>query len=470
MRECLNVIRKDARRFWPYIAVLLAIRAAALYLLPKEFLGSPLLGMALVFLPPLGGLLLMVMVIQEDAPCDDDQFWLTRPHRRYHLLAAKLLFAIVFLNLPYLVSDLYFFWREGLLPAALGTALWRQAILAGWFVLIPAAAASITRGLMQYLFCALAMIVAALLLDVLAGMRAVWGPLTWLRVQVEFFLFSGAAIAVLLWQYRRRTSAVSGGIFAMAFLVVLAISGFAPWTAAHAVQARSGQPEAATSVRAAFDTGRDLRGLTELEPDRRAFVSVAIPVTLTGVPRSRLSCDALNLCVEGDGAVPACTGWSAAHGLAGSPSGDWAQFALTREFHRRAASRRATLRVSLALTLFSERERVTLQPGAGEWRLSGGTVCRADSEGALDCRSLDQSTRILVERGGATRLPLLVPRSYGPLANDIHIVPSAVLRRSFPQRLIDSPALVLERPEAHFIRTFEVSAASLANFQIRDKR
>src|SRR5208283_6127454 len=100
MRHALAIFRKDVRHLWPAIAIVLAIE---LLLGWASF--SPRAGLAGLRQGPdsiaaLGWWYLIVSVIQQEAVPGNRQYWLTRPFSRWDLLAAKLMFILVFLCLP----------------------------------------------------------------------------------------------------------------------------------------------------------------------------------------------------------------------------------------------------------------------------------------------------------------------------------------------------------------------------------
>jgi ABC-type transport system involved in multi-copper enzyme maturation permease subunit len=69
---------------------------------------------------------LLARVIQSEALPGDRQFWLTRPYSRASLLASKILFAMLFVNLPMLISDIVTLRANGF-PAAshIGALAWK---------------------------------------------------------------------------------------------------------------------------------------------------------------------------------------------------------------------------------------------------------------------------------------------------------------------------------------------------------
>lgn len=106
MKQTLHIIAKDARRFWPEIAILIVTTAAFARIYPNQWLtpglyavsgwggfagpqGLQLLATVLAVLVPVSWLLLIARVIHGESLVGDRQFWLTRPYEWKQLLAAK---------------------------------------------------------------------------------------------------------------------------------------------------------------------------------------------------------------------------------------------------------------------------------------------------------------------------------------------------------------------------------------------
>jgi len=107
MQEILHIFSKDVRRLAAPLALLIALQATfvvsewRLYSVHPWSDSGSLLN---VILPFTWIFLIAALVLQEKLP-GTRQYWLTRPISWYKLLAAKLLFAFVFVNLLLFVSD-----------------------------------------------------------------------------------------------------------------------------------------------------------------------------------------------------------------------------------------------------------------------------------------------------------------------------------------------------------------------------
>jgi hypothetical protein len=158
----IHIFRKDARHFAIGIVLFFAlmvtyaassVRASRAYSTVRYGsapTASPLEPLILMILP-LSAWLLIAMAIQDEVLPGDTQFWITRPYDRRSLLSAKVLFVLVFVNLPLLFSDIAILSTNGLWAwSELPDLLVRQLAVSLWLVIPPFAIASVTRGLAQF--------------------------------------------------------------------------------------------------------------------------------------------------------------------------------------------------------------------------------------------------------------------------------------------------------------------------------
>ena len=61
----------------------------------------------------IGWFLLIVRVVHEEVLASDRQFWVTRPYEWKKLLAAKVLFLVVFVNLPLFIVQMVLLSKAG---------------------------------------------------------------------------------------------------------------------------------------------------------------------------------------------------------------------------------------------------------------------------------------------------------------------------------------------------------------------
>jgi hypothetical protein len=160
MRQVLSIFRKDARQFWPEIAVSLAIAAALVWVLPMQWNGPVetvwgannkrtmdvlMMGRGLSVLLAISWVMLVVRAVHAEGLVGDRQFWLTRPYEWKSLLAAKALFVAAFVVLPLVVVQCLLMLRAGLNPmASVGDLAFNLLLIVGMLVLPLVAIATVT--------------------------------------------------------------------------------------------------------------------------------------------------------------------------------------------------------------------------------------------------------------------------------------------------------------------------------------
>ena len=118
MRQILHIFRKDLRHFWLEALCSWVILVAFAIVYPVQWLPNPagfvldgrtfnMQGLAGVItgLVPLAWFLLIVRLFQDENPVSQRSYWLTKPYEWPKLLAAKLLFLVVFLYLPFAIAQ-----------------------------------------------------------------------------------------------------------------------------------------------------------------------------------------------------------------------------------------------------------------------------------------------------------------------------------------------------------------------------
>jgi hypothetical protein len=123
VRQILHVLAKDIRRFWPEVLISLVTTAAwaciyPVQWLPEDSYGGPglirlfqhtsqmqTLANTLTGLLPASWWFLIARVIHAENLLGDRQFWLTRPYKWPKLLAAKAIFIVLFVYVPFVVAQ-----------------------------------------------------------------------------------------------------------------------------------------------------------------------------------------------------------------------------------------------------------------------------------------------------------------------------------------------------------------------------
>jgi hypothetical protein len=290
MRPALRIFRKDVRHLWPRIAVVLAaelLLGCISFWPPPGLAGTrSLLGVFEI----LAWWYLIAAVIHEEAAPGNRQYWLTRPFSRRDLLAAKVIFILVFLCLPVFLGEVASLVLRGKSPVAyLPEMLVSQLFFLAKVVLPATALASITASLVEFGWTSLAAVVGLYIILVPLMLRAQsvvdWGGLEWFRATVVAALALTASVAILLVQYVRRWTWLSRGMVVAALLIGVSLIWMPGWHTAFALQTRlSGQHVADTVAHIAFAPARDRSNRPVYESRKRNVDAVPIPVRVTGIP------------------------------------------------------------------------------------------------------------------------------------------------------------------------------------------
>ena len=222
MNLILHIFRKDARHLYPEIAITLVFTVAFAWVAPVQWLdgsyggvlfargiASVLAPLLRVFLPVIW-LVLITRLVQDESLVGDKQFWVTRPYTWPTLLAAKIMFLLVFLYLPLILMQIYLLHHAGLnVRAALPDLLLYQLRLTVIYFLPVFAIATVTATFARQFVTVLAG------LAYLGLVSAAWSTLLNNRIYaldihiVITVLAAMILLTVVLLQYARRRTLIS---------------------------------------------------------------------------------------------------------------------------------------------------------------------------------------------------------------------------------------------------------------------
>ena len=143
MGQTIHILKKDIRHLRLEIGVVLVMAAS---------FGGVGHTLSMGVLMSVAAAYLIVRVIQAEPIPGDTQFWITRPYRWTSLLAAKLVFIVLFVNLLVFGAQWVIFVRDGFsVTPNLPGLLW-GFLLAFFGIAVPIAAlATLTPGLGQFI-------------------------------------------------------------------------------------------------------------------------------------------------------------------------------------------------------------------------------------------------------------------------------------------------------------------------------
>ena len=292
MNRILAIFRKDARRLWPQTLLFWTVVAAAALIDPLQQYSESMMSQLPQFLQPLACWLLVVSAIHGEKLIGHEQYWLTRPYSWKHLMAAKGLFLLVFINLPVLVCQLASLAALGISPLAwLPALLWKQVFFTIAYVLPAAAVAAVTRNLGQVLLAGIlvyATFAAGLGLNqLIRGAWPVWGAIDWIRDCATALVAAAGTAAALFWQYSRRRTALSRAALAGTLVLTILVMTAPRWGGAFAIQRLFSRERIGDSaVRISLDESRASIRLSRwtTHGDDPQGVRLEIPVRVDDVP------------------------------------------------------------------------------------------------------------------------------------------------------------------------------------------
>lgn len=226
LNQVWNIFRKDVRHQWIEIIVSLVLmvgfawaeigewsqRGGVAYG-PAFFIYGLLSGLAVPLLP-ISWMFLIVRSVQSESLAGDRQFWVTRPYEWTNLLLAKILFVLLFVNVPLFLAQAFLVHKAGFHPTHyIGGLLWLQLMWILILLLPTAALATVTRNIGHMLLALLFVGLFAIGLSILAQAVPNSGFSGWV-VSVDLLLITIATAVAILLQYSLRRTAQSRWLIA----------------------------------------------------------------------------------------------------------------------------------------------------------------------------------------------------------------------------------------------------------------
>lgn len=401
MRPVLHVFLKDLRHYWRESAVSVGLLVAfawnemrgwahddALAVGLIGFFSFGFLSGLVVALVPVAWSFLTVRAIQGESLVGNRQFWVTRPYEWKKLLTAKVLFVVTFVNLPLLITQMFLLARAGFSPAqhAVGL-LWMQMMLLFFFMLPIAAVATVTATVVQMLLALLMIVLYAVGMGVLSEYvpsSGFSGPMD----SVTGGLLICGCLMVILVQYARRETTKSRLILVGLAGTLLLILVFTPY---RTLVDREFPP---------LNLGQTQPLQISLLPADKAFsetpapeedneVQVRMPLRVSGMASGLVViASGVLIRIESVNGIHWDSGWKSP-GLFLFPEQDRSQidFALKKKLFKRFESSPVKIRVSLALSVFQDRNAREFVAPDGSFSLSEVGHCSAEGRyfGRIHC-------------------------------------------------------------------------------------
>jgi len=475
MRQAWHIFRKDVRGMRAEIGLLIAL-AIVLGWAETSLTDPSWLELTCL----LAAIYAVARVIHFEAIPGTNQFWITRPYRRGSLLAAKVLFILICIQLPLFFAQLYMITANGFLLAQSLPGLLCSQALTLFLVLAPAAClASLTPGIVSFVLSGFLLVATVLFLDtglsrvkLLAGLPAMQaGPdsIAWLRYSFAAAIVAVFAASVLFRQYRNRRTSANRKWGMAGISLACAIFLFMPWSVSLRLQAAlSEQYFDGSSLRATLaSVQKSVFPNHWSDPFGSYSTEVSLPLEIQGIPTGLdVATDALFVSLAGADAQTWSADFTPAILRPGEPGKILvdANLVIGRGFFEKENSRPVTLHARLYLTTFGNPRSRTVPIRQVPVNVIDGLQCGEGTSVGYTCRSIFRWPRRLVF-AGATRSDEASVRSvsYSPFAADLGF--GSIQRHSFSVPVgVTETTITTEEPVSHFLAELTIPNVLLTRY------
>lgn len=393
MKQIWDIFRKDFRRFWRERAVSLALLMAYAWnevhgwsgernLLASVGFGGLftyqfLSGLVDVLLP-VAWSFLIVRVVQGEALVGDRQFWITRPYEWKKLLAAKVLFVVLTINVPLLITDVFLLAKAGFPPGHyVGGLLWMQLLISLALIMPVATLATVTASVVQFILAALGVVLYMIGVAALSSVipSSSFSDPADLLVLI---LLIATCVAVLLWQYARRKTNGSRWLIVGLALTTVVFVAAAPYNAIVNHQfprLRPGEPLPVQLVLLPAHASGDV-GVSDKEKE----IVIQIPFEASGIAdNSIVVVSGVKVFLKASNGLRWISGWESP-GIQLFPDQKSMQisFTLKKNLFDQLKSYPVQARISLALTVYRDQNPKEFVTPRGEFLMPDVGLCSAE--------------------------------------------------------------------------------------------
>jgi hypothetical protein len=383
--QIFHILRKDVHQHWREIVLSFALIVAYGWHEATRSLTSADMPDAFSFLWQMLPLLLVLswalLILRGSyAEClvGDRQFWVTRPYQWKQLLAAKVLFVAVFINVPLFILQVFLLWMAGYAPTTHLSGLLGLQLLWVLFLILPMATlAAVTASLGQFMLSMLCVWLYLIAVGSLssfvpaAGVSGVNSVPGWLCILAVV----GIGLAVVLWQYSRRKTAPSRILLLCAGAVVPIIAFVTP----HRILIERAYPQATAGqqlpVQLAFDPAKpasDEGGYPE-----KNKVHIRIPLLVSGIATGNIVTAAgRTVSIQAPGGQHWSSGWhNSSESFLPNRQHDQTTITMDRDLFERVKFTPAKVRITYALEPAHARETIRTVPQGSQFTLPGEGRC-----------------------------------------------------------------------------------------------
>jgi hypothetical protein len=437
MSQIWNIFRKDIRYHWKEIALSLAILVAFAWFEIRSwsdgdsaatgiaavgfgFLATRFLSGLVNVLVPISWMFLIVRLVHGEALVGDRQFWVTRPYDWKQLIAAKISFVLIFINLPLLILDIFLLARAGFHPTAyVPGLLWMQLMWILTVFLVTAVLASVTATIAQML---LALLLAVLYLIGMSALPELVPNANFAGVSDNWagFLFVATSVAVILLQYSRRKTRLARWLIVAFCALLTLVTVIVPYGR---LLARN-YPLSPTGARPKFSLQAPQEGEGSSYPSNQGTVLISLPLDISGIAKDSLvELNGMIVTLMGSSGFRWDSGWRGHSELLFTDSKSTnIYFELKQKAYDQLKSSPVNAHLVLAFTSYEDKNQKPFVIPSGEFALSDVGLCSSQSWyfGSLRCLAPLRRPRFLLVSTEATAstCPLLNGQS-PPIPRDV---------------------------------------------------
>ncbi|HEY6467484.1 MAG TPA: hypothetical protein VIY69_15900 [Candidatus Acidoferrales bacterium] len=466
MRQALHIFLKDIHHLRLEICLVLALAATLAWQHADQWT-------QIVF--ALAAAYLIARSIQDEPIPGDRQFWITRPYRWKSLLAAKVLFILVFVNLPSLSAQVYLLSRAGFPLAHNWDGLvWSQLLNFAVVWLPVAALAALTSSVFSFNNSALVIVAVTFVLQQVAIMRTadthgvgfsrLRGAGAW-PVGVQWMWYSLAvleliaiALSVLYVQYKTRRTPFTRAFAIGAVALVILIDFSLPASWALGLQTRL-LPARNYAGSLSFSLPATVQTPPGVGKSSRSLVS--LPLAVSGIPQDdELAIDSASLDFQSPDANhlrASVNGANQRPAAAGSAVLE-IPFFVSSSFFSSEHDRPLKLRASIYITLFGDPGAKTIPLQKQPVEIADGLRCELSIFSRFACASAFRwPARLVYVQTGAAVGSLGQLISYSPFPAGLNLDDDIQAHWTTDvSPFVSAATVIVKRPIAHFRRDIEI--------------
>jgi hypothetical protein len=397
MRQTLHIFAKDVRRFYPETLASLAVTFLFLKYYPQEW-GAPGIGFrSLDWLPGAITALLIVTwwvlitrVIHAESLVGERQFWVTRPYRWPSLFAAKCLFIVAFVYVPFTAAQCVLLLEAGFHPSRVVPGiLFNLAMATGIIVLPLMLLATLTSSFAKMLLAVFFVVILVAAIGYLSTLLPSSGSPddgTW----TMFVVYVSAVAAIIVWQYATRRTGASRwlvcGVAALMALLALCVPDNYSVEKIYPAHAAN-QPSV---VELGFRAGDDRESSAAFDPDDKREVELSLPITISAIEKTKaIRVDFARVDIHADHGEHFQSHWQteALTWLPGE-TGAVIRLKVSRPFFEQVKTLPVTIDLSLAITAVQMGKATRIIIPQGEFSIPHGGICARSGiwSNDLSCR------------------------------------------------------------------------------------